>query len=452
MTPARTSPARGNLPLAWRIVGRYLPAIAIGLAFILIVRELQVRDSGASAPDLTRVAEAHQQSLADNIAFFEARVAAAPTDTLSLDRLTNLYLQRARETGDASDIQRASVSATRSIEALPGSYPGLVNLALVRVAEHDFAAALSLADSAIAANEGRADAYALRGDALMALGRYDDAGEAYATHLERAPGFAAFSRQAALAEVRGRTDLAQQFWHAAIDVERTEAPANSAWARVQLAHLLFNLGDLDAARDEYRRALDVFPGYLHALAGLGRTAAARGDVDEAVTLYQQATASVPHPEYIIALGEVLESDGRRDDAERQFALADVIKQLQVTAGTTPDLFLVLFEADHGDPALAVEQARATYAERPSIAAADALAWSLYRAGDAAAARPFAETALATGVQEPVLLFHAGMIAFANGDNSTAQRYLESAMDLNPRFHVLHAPVARETLEIIGGPR
>ncbi|GAA3135013.1 hypothetical protein [Nonomuraea salmonea] len=45
-----------------------------------------------------------------------------------------------------------------------------------------------------------------------------------------------------------------------------------------------------------------------------------------------------------------------------------------------DLTWAEFEADHGDPKAAVRHARAEYTRNPNLVAADALAWSLFKAG------------------------------------------------------------------------
>ena len=55
----------------------------------------------------------------ERIAFFEARVARDPIDYGSLNVLTSNYLQRARETGDVADFQRAEIAATRSLASFP---------------------------------------------------------------------------------------------------------------------------------------------------------------------------------------------------------------------------------------------------------------------------------------------------------------------------------------------
>jgi Flp pilus assembly protein TadD len=117
-------------------------------------------------------------------------------------------------------------------------------------------------------------------------------------------------------------------------------------------------------------------------------------------------------------------------------------------GIRNDLTLILFQLDHEpvDDAL-VASAGAAYGVRPSIAAADAYGWALYRAGRFEEAEKYAAEALHLGTKEPLYLFHAGMIAAARGDSATARQHLEAALELNPNFHPLHAEAARKQLSI-----
>jgi Tfp pilus assembly protein PilF len=54
-------------------------------------------------------------------------------------------------------------------------------------------------------------------------------------------------------------------------------------------------------------------------------------------------------------------------------------------------------------------------------------------------------ALATGTIDPMLEFHAGAIAKANGDATAARKHLARALEIDPRFHVLHAATAKQML-------
>jgi tetratricopeptide (TPR) repeat protein len=77
-----------------------------------------------------------------------------------------------------------------------------------------------------------------------------------------------------------------------------------------------------------------------------------------------------------------------------------------------------------------------------------LAWGLYQLGDLTAARAAADSALRMGTQDPVLRYHSGLIALAQGDTAVARRDLGLALSLNPAFHHRFADEAREALNAL----
>jgi tetratricopeptide (TPR) repeat protein len=125
----------------------------------------------------------------------------------------------------------------------------------------------------------------------------------------------------------------------------------------------------------------------------------------------------------------------------------VIQRLAAANGVDVDLELALFEADHGDPAVAVRMARATWRTRTSVFAADALAWALYRDGRAHEALRFARHALSLGTRDARLLFHAGAIELAAGRRVAGERLLREALRSNPHFSILGSREARDLLRL-----
>jgi tetratricopeptide (TPR) repeat protein len=94
----------------------------------------------------------------------------------------------------------------------------------------------------------------------------------------------------------------------------------------------------------------------------------------------------------------------------------------------------------------VARARAAYERRPSIYAADALAWALYKNGELAEAKQYSIKALQLNTQDALLHFHAGMIARAAGDAKAAKQHLQMALQINPYFSVRYAPQAKAALK------
>jgi tetratricopeptide (TPR) repeat protein len=98
--------------------------------------------------------------------------------------------------------------------------------------------------------------------------------------------------------------------------------------------------------------------------------------------------------------------------------------------------------------MSLEKARAAYEARPSIHAADTLAWTLYKTGNYKEAREYSSEALKLETRDPLKLFHAGMISKALGEKEQASTYLQQAVDLNPHFSLLYADEAAYTLKTL----
>jgi tetratricopeptide (TPR) repeat protein len=166
----------------------------------------------------------------------------------------------------------------------------------------------------------------------------------------------------------------------------------------------------------------------------------------AIRLLNQAVAIMPMPEFVITLGDLYQVTGQSENARQQYQLLETIEKLYRANGVDMDMEIALFNADHG---LHLEEtvalARKAYANRPSIQAADALAWALYKTGQFEEAQKNSNEALKLGTKDALKFFHAGMIAHALHHDQQARQYLEKALAINPDFSVLFADQAQQTL-------
>lgn len=442
-------------PRSWVLLGFALIALILGLS---AVERLTAGARSALPTEANAVsASASTTALAETngaIQFWEQRVARDPRDFLAENKLGGLYLRRAQLSGDIVDFTRAEAALKSSLAKFPRqNREAEVLLPYVYSVKHEFTQALTLASSAVTAYPQDPFAWGVLGDAQLALGQYDEADRSYGRMLGIGPSLSAFTRTAHMAEVRGDLKRAAIDWQNALDVDGAELPETRAWARVEFGRFELSRGELTAAERAFRASLEVYPDNIHAIAGLAAASAARGDDRQAIKLYEQVVGRNPLPEYVIALGDVHARAGNQAAADRQYALVRLIGRLYHANGIRSDLPLILFEADHGgNPADVLARAEVAYRDRPSLWAADAYGWALYRAGKYEEARTHAETALSLGTQDASMVFHAGMIAEKRGDIAAARRYLEQALRINPTFHVLHAAEARAALNRLGGVR
>jgi tetratricopeptide (TPR) repeat protein len=386
-------------------------------------------------------AVAFQESPTDGLIADEQQVLSRdPRSVETLAQLSALYLQKARESGDPSFYARAESLLEQASGLAPDDEQVLAGQAALALERHDFAGALAIAERL---PKDRAGTFGLLGDALVELGRYDEAFAAFQRMADLKPDSAALARIAYARELTG--DRA-----GAIDAMADAAASagsrgeNAAWLRVQLGHLYFGGGDLESAERSYLEAQAALPGYVHALAGQGRVFTARGEFAGAIDLYRQVTERFPLPEYVIALGDAYAAAGQREQAERQYALVGAIATLFRENGVDTDLELALFFADRGvvtaDLVRAdlVGRTREAYDRHPSVHAADVLSWVLYKAGRIDEAREYSQLALRLGTQDALMLFHAGMIAQVAGDVEEGQALIERARELNSHFSLTYA--------------
>jgi tetratricopeptide (TPR) repeat protein len=220
----------------------------------------------------------------------------------------------------------------------------------------------------------------------------------------------------------------------------------AAWALVQLGNLYYDTGRLASAERSYREALVRFPGYVHAVAALGRVVAAHGLYEAAARLYGRAVAKLPLPQYEAALGDVLRLAGREPDAERAYVVVDATETLLRANGFRTELETALFDLDHGRNAVdALSRARDAYRERKSIEGDDVLAWALYKNGRCGEALAHSRRALRLGTRDALKIFHRGMIELCLGRRAEGRPSLRLALRINPHFSLLYAPVARKAL-------
>jgi tetratricopeptide (TPR) repeat protein len=392
------------------------------------------------ASDLTRL-----RTTDARIAAFEKRAAAKPDDLHYKNLLAGAYIQKMRETTDFGYIDRASRIVTEVLSAEPDNYEAMRLRSEIGLERHQFAEVAGLSREMIAAVPDDGWNWGTLGDALMELGRYDDAAEAYQKMVTLRPNQASYNRASYYRWVMGDAKGAIAIMQQAI---RSGSPAaeNTAWCLVDLGNLYFKTGRLGESEQAYRSALKTFDGYYPAYAGLGRVQAARGKIAEAIESYQRAQSAVPMPEYAEALSDLYERTGRNADARRQLDLIEIVDKIARANNEKTNRNLALVFADQNwNLARALELAQAETEVRGDVYTHDALAWALYKNGRLADAEHAAQKALQFGTPEPSFYYHAGLIAAALHKDDEAMKYLERALALNPHFDAGQAEIAGNIL-------
>jgi tetratricopeptide (TPR) repeat protein len=141
--------------------------------------------------------------------------------------------------------------------------------------------------------------------------------------------------------------------------------------------------------------------------------------------------------------------GHRREAEEQYRTVELTGTLAAINRQVYNRQLALFDADHSrNVDEATRMATAELEVRKDAFGYDTAAWALLSVGRYDEARIDSDRALAFGVPDARIAYHAGMIAKAQGDRARAQRLLMLALHRNPNFDVLQARRAREALSAL----
>jgi len=383
-------------------------------------------------------------STAERIAQLQAAVRAAPEGGPYAE-LGRAYLQRLRETGDPGFYARAEAALREAMSRDGRDVMAAVGMGQLELGRHRYETALEWGMRARRMEPEVLASYPVVVDALVELGRYDDAAATLQELLDRKPGLPAYARASYLRELRGDLDGALEAMGLAV-AAGGQAPENVAYVQTLLGDLRFVAGRTDAAQRAYRLALARVPRYAPALVGLARAEGATGSLDSAIARLREVVERLPLPEYVVALGEHELAAGRDASAQETFALVGVQQRLLEEAGVNTDVEMALFEADFGDPQRAVALARRAWEAAPGVRAADAMGWALTRAGRPQEGDAFGRRALALGWEDPLVLYHAAISAREAGRSDAARTLLRRALEGNPRFSALFAPRARRALE------
>ncbi len=395
--------------------------------------EPEVPTAQPAVDPLLRGIEAAQKSLALNPQSF------ATWASLSIG-----YVQQAKVSGDPSFYGKAEGAAKKSLAInTKTNYLGYAALAAVRNGRHDFAGARSAAEQGIAIDAYSSTLFGALGDALTQLGQYTKAAAAIDRMNQLLPGVPAFTRASYVLELRGDVRGAKAALARA--VQDSTSPSDMAFSQYYLGELAIRYGEgAQAALTHYQAGLAASPKDATLLAGQAKAEAALGQNDLALHDYAAAVQALPAPQTVLEYAQLLDSlhDPR---AKEQYDLFRIEEKLYGQSGVALDTESTLFEADHGSPAKALQNAVLGWKTRPFVEMADAYGWALYANKRYAEALVWANKAFVSGWKPSPALYHRGMIHKALGNNAAARADLTSALRQDPHFDSLGAPKARAAL-------
>ncbi|MEV0414872.1 tetratricopeptide repeat protein [Streptomyces sp. NPDC050448] len=382
----------------------------------------------------------------------EKWVAGHANDDASWAVLGAAYLEQARRAAEPAWYPKAEKALKRSLEIRPaekGNFDAMTGMGTLANARGDFGTGKKWGELVRAQAPKRWTAYPVLVDAYTGLGDYKAAERSMERLLDLRPGLAAFIRASQVYRDRGwREDATMAMEHAG---GAAKSPAEKAYVLFRLGELSWERGETAEALRQYEGALRADPAQAEALGGRARALAGLGRGGEAVRDYRMALGRAQVPRLALELGELLDALGRGDEAKAPYEMVRAAAARGAAEGVNETVVLGLFEADHGDPGLAVRRLTQEWSRHKGMQVADALAWALHKSGDDTGALEYAKKSTERGVRSADFAYHRAMIERSLGDDAGARRHLQEALRTNPRFSPVRVPQAKEALASIGQP-
>jgi len=393
-----------------------------------------IRGSGSGGRDSTVQGSAFpsrstsRAELDSTIASNRQKVSTNPGDGAAAVQLADALMRAARVKGDASLAIEAEHVLRETLQHSSSDYLARRMLSVVYLSQHRFAEALTEARAARALRPKDAWNYAIAGDALLELGRYDEAFDSFDQVMEHRPDAGAYARVAYARELQGDLEGALRLMQMSSEATSRQDVEGLAWTHAQIGNLYLLQGRLDEAEREFNHAEFIFPSHPYSMNGRVRLLIARHRYADALDLSRRVPTT---PESLATQGDLLARLGQIDDAEKLYREAEQIeregwKQEQPQPGA-----LARFLAERGrNIPEAIALAERAASERQDVVTMDALAWSYFKGGRVADAADAIQRATRLGTVDPRIRCHASAIAV-----SQRERVAPSAMScdlLNPK--------------------
>ena len=387
--------------------------VACGLVALAVGWKMSHRgDSGSEtaskSPTVSR--STSRAELDATIESDRQKVSKNPGDGAAAVQLADALMRAARVKGDASLAIEAEHVLRATLQHSSSDYLARRMLSVVYLSQHRFAEALTEAKAAQKLRPRDAWNYAIAGDALLELGRYEEAFDSFDQVMEHRPDAGAYARVAYARELQGDLDGALRLMQMSSEATSRQDVEGLAWTHAQIGNLYLQQGRLDDAEREFNHADFIFPSHPYAMNGRVRLLIARHRYADALDLSRRVPTT---PESLAMQGDLLTRLGHLDDAENVYREAEQVeregwKQEQPQPGA-----LARFLAERGrNIPEAIALAERAASERQDVVTMDALAWSYFRGGRVADAASAIQRATRLGTVDPRIRCHASAIAIS----------------------------------------
>lgn len=360
-----------------------------------------------------------------------------PSDHKSKLLLSLAYIQAARLTGEhpfyypmalnlAEEVIQNNFKKDKSI-----TYEAMVAKASIQLSLHNFSGALSTGKEALSLRTNNAAIYGVLCDANVELGNYEEAVKMADKMVSIRPDIRSYSRVSYLREIYGDVNGSLEAMNMAVSagmpgLEQTE------WARTILGQLYEKNGDLQNAEMQYRIALQEYPQYSFAMAGIARVEAKKKNYDTALRFWNNAAQQIPEFSFHEQMAELYMFTKRQEDGIKK--ANEVIEMLKedAAAGHNSDLEFANVYALLKNYDEALKYAKLEYNRRPdNIDVSKVLAYIYYQKKDYKTASVYMKKALRTNKKGADLLCLSGMIKYRRGEKEEGLKNIKNGLAMDP---------------------
>ena len=168
--------------------------IAVATGWILLHRDGSSKEPAAKTTTVSR--STSRAELDATIESNRQKVASNPGDGAAAVQLADALMRAARVKGDAGLAIEAEHVLRATLKHSSSDYLARRMLSVVYLSQHRFAEALTEAKTAQKLRPNDAWNYAIAGDALLELGRYEEAFDSFDRVMEHRPDAGAYARVA----------------------------------------------------------------------------------------------------------------------------------------------------------------------------------------------------------------------------------------------------------------
>ncbi|MCA9687202.1 MAG: tetratricopeptide repeat protein, partial [Myxococcales bacterium] len=200
-----------------------------------------------------------------------------------------------------------------------------------------------------------------------------------------------------------------------------------------LGELRLASGDDAGAEEQFRKAMEINPGWAIPYRNLSALYLKNGKRDEALALMKQGIEATGGSSLLVTgLAGLYERSGDLDLAIAEYEKVLATKPDSALAANNLAMVLAEYRGDQESLERARELVRPLRnSSQPAFL--DTVGWVEYKLGDFAEAQLFLEKAVEAAPDAGLLHYHLGMAAHAAGNEVGAREHLRRALDLGREF-------------------